>query len=248
MLLEGKIALITGSSRGIGWAAARVCAAQGAKVFLNGVSDEALLRERAESLRAEFGGFAEALLFDASDPSQVKDAYGAVFRQFKRLDVLVNNAGILQDNLLAMVSPEEMHRTFRANVESVILNMQYASRLMARNRAGSIVNISSIIGRVGNEGNVVYGASKAAVIGATYSAAKELAAQNIRVNAVAPGFIETDMVRGLSTEKYEQRIASIRMGRAGAPEDVANMVLFLASDLSSYVTGQVIGVDGGMLI
>ena len=126
--------------------------------------------------------------------------------------------------------------------------MQYAARLMMKQRHGSIVNLSSIIGRVGNEGQVVYGASKAAVIGATYSGAKELAHYNIRVNAVAPGFIETDMTKQLSTEKYAQRLSEIKMGRIGKADEVANVILFLASDSASYVTGQVIGVDGGMIV
>ena len=165
-----------------------------------------------------------------------------------QLDAVVNNAGILDDALLGMVNEKQVSHTLAVNTEAVIYHMQYASRLMMKQKSGSIVNVSSIIGRVGNAGQTVYGASKAAVIGATYSASKELAPYNIRVNAVAPGFIETAMTKQLSQEKYEQRLSEIKMGRIGTAEEVANVILFLASDYSSYVTGQVIGVDGGMVI
>jgi 3-oxoacyl-[acyl-carrier protein] reductase len=162
--------------------------------------------------------------------------------------VLVNNAGILQDALLGMIPDAMIRQTIDVNTVGPIYHVQEASRLMARNKSGSIINVTSIIGRFGNEGQAVYGASKAALIGLTLSAAKELARHNIRVNAVAPGFINTDMVKQLTEQKYGERMKSIKMGRIGEPEDVANAILFLASDLSSYVTGQVLGVDGGMLI
>lgn len=248
LTLQGKVALITGSTRGIGWACAQLLARHGATVLLNGVSNRESLDRRVGELKAEAGAEVDGLAFDVASPSAVRDAYAAIFKKYKRLDVLVNNAGILEDNLLGMVTPENIARVFDVNVTGAILNMQYASRLMARSQGGSIVNLSSIIGRVGNAGQVVYGGSKAAVIGLTLSAAKELAPQGIRVNAVAPGFIDTDMTRRLPKEKYEQRLNSIRMGRIGTPEDVARAVLFFASDLSAYVTGQVLGVDGGMQI
>ncbi len=248
LTLQGKVALITGSTRGIGWACARLMARQGAVVLLNGVSSRELLDGRVAELKAETGAEVDGLAFDVASPTAVRDAYAAIFKKYKRLDVLVNNAGILEDNLLGMITPENIARVFEVNVTGAILNMQYASRLMARNQGGSIVNLSSIIGREGNAGQVVYGGSKAAVIGLTLSAAKELAPQGIRVNAVAPGFIDTDMTRRLPKEKYEQRLSGIRMGRIGTPEDVARAILFFASDLSAYVTGQVLGVDGGMQI
>jgi len=246
--LEGRVALITGSTRGIGWAIARALASQGAMIILNGCSDGEFLQQRVSELRQEFSLEATGWMGDAGDPAQVKECYATIFKNYKRLDILVNNAGILEDSLLGMVSEDSIERTFHTNVQSVILNMQYASRLMTRNKSGAIVNISSIMGRFGNSGLVVYSASKAAVIGATLSAAKELAASNIRVNAVAPGFIDTDLVRSLPTNKFEERLQSIKMGRIGTPEDVARAVLYLSSDLSTYVTGQVLGVDGGMLI
>ncbi len=162
--------------------------------------------------------------------------------------MLVNNAGILDDALLGMVSDEMIERSFRVNTFGAIHHLQAAARLMQRNNEGSIVNLSSIIGVVGNEGQTVYAATKSALIGLTKSAAKELAPRRIRVNAVAPGFIDTEMTRALPPEKFEERSAGIKMGRVGTPEDIARSVLFFASDLSRYVTGQVLGVDGGMLV
>jgi 3-oxoacyl-[acyl-carrier protein] reductase len=171
-----------------------------------------------------------------------------VFSAFGRLDVLVNNAGVLKDALIGMVSDDVLEDTFRINTFGAIHHLQAASRLMQRSGGGSIINMTSIIGVVGNEGQIAYGSPKAALIGLTKSAAKELAPRGVRVNAVAPGFIDTDMSRSLPADKYADRVASIKMGRVGTPEDVADVVLFLASDLSRYVTGQVIGVDGGMVI
>jgi len=246
--LKGKVALVTGSRRGIGWACVNLLAQHGAIVLLNGRTNSDLLHARVEEIKSKYGTEAEGLPFDVGSPDAVKDCYRTIFKKYKRLDILVNNAGILDDNLLGMVSPEDIAQTFRVNVEGVILNMQYASRLMVRNESGTIINLSSIIGRVGNTGQVIYGGSKAAVIGMTLSAAKELAPANIRVNAVAPGFIDTDMTRQLPPEKYQERLASIRMKRIGTPTDVAKAVLFLASDLSAYITGQIVGVDGGMII
>ena len=247
-MLKGKVTLVTGSTKGIGRTIARVFAQHGAAVILNGSSSQEAIDAQAAELSLECGGRVLGIRADVSDPNQVKELYARIFKEFKRLDVLVNNAGVMQDNLLGMFSPAELGRTHGVNVFGSLYNMQYASRLMARNKSGSIINVSSIIGRVGHEGQVVYASSKAALIGATLAAAKELAPQNIRVNAVAPGFIDTDMTRSLPREKHDQMTASIKMGRIGRPEDVANVALFLASDYSGYVTGQVIGVDGGMLV
>ena len=185
--------------------------------------------------------------YDVRDIEAIKKTFSWIKKEFGQLNVLVNNAGVLDDALLGMIDQKQIQTTFATNIEGVIHHMQYAARLMKKN-GGSIVNLSSIIGRTGNTGQTVYSASKAAVIGATYSAAKELAPHSIRVNAVAPGFIDTDMTKQLSEEKYAERLKEIKMGRIGKAEEVANTIWFLGSDLSTYVTGQVIGVDGGMVI
>lgn len=247
MMLTGKVAWITGASRGIGVATARLFAREGAQLVLC-ARETSHLKGAGAEVRALGAPEPILLAYDVSDPAAVGNAFRDVFKQTRRLDVLVNNAGVLDDALLGMVTPAQVQQTFATNVNAVIYHMQYASRLMARARSGSIINLSSIMGRVGNVGETVYAASKSAVIGATYSAAKELAPSNIRVNAVAPGFIDTDMTRKLPQEKFQEGVASVRMGRAGTPGDVANAILFLASDLSAYVTGQVLGVDGGMLV
>jgi 3-oxoacyl-[acyl-carrier protein] reductase len=233
-----SVALVTGSTRGIGLAAGRRLAEDGFTVVVNG-TDEAAARQRAE----ELGG--EALAFDVSDAAAVQAAVRELFKRHKRLDVLVNNAGILEDALLGMIKPD---RTFAVNAMGVLNTMQASARLMARGGGGSIVNVASIIGVTGNKGQVAYAGSKAAVIGMTKSAAKELAPQSIRVNAVAPGFIDTDMTRAMPEEIYAERVASVGLGRAGTPEEVAEAIAWLASDRARYVTGQVLGVDGGMVI
>ena len=232
------IALVTGSTRGIGLAAARRLAEDGYTVVVNG-TDEAAAEARAGELDGD------ALAFDVADPAAVQAAVRELFRRHKRLDALVNNAGILDDALLGMIKPD---RTFAVNALGVLHTMQASARLMARGGGGAIVNVASIIGVTGNKGQVAYAGSKAAVIGMTRSAAKELAPQNIRVNAVAPGFIDTDMTRAMPQEIFDERVASVGLGRAGTAEEVADAIAFLASDRARYVTGQVLGVDGGMVI
>ena len=246
--MKDKVSFVTGATRGIGWATARELARQGATVILNHRGSATLLEERSSELEAEFHGTAMGLVADVTEPPAVKNCYLEIFRRFKRLDILVNNAGILKDGLLGMITDETMRAVIDTNLLGSLLNLQEASRLMARNRQGSIINVSSIIGRLGMDAHTVYAASKAAVIGMTMAAAKELAPKNIRVNAVAPGFIDTAMTRQLPPEKLQQRMAGIRMGRIGTAEEVAKVIVFLASDMSSYVTGQVLGVDGGMII
>lgn len=248
LLLDNKVAVVTGAARGIGEATARVFAASGAHVVLMGRSLPALEEACAGIRSAHSEARVEAVVCDVAEPSSVRDAFQSVFRTHKRLHVLVANAGILDDALIGMVTPSQIERTFGVNTFGTIYCAQYASRLIARSGGGSIINVSSIIGRFGNIGQAVYGGSKAAVIGITQSLAKELAPQAIRVNAIAPGFIDTAMARSISEDKFSERLASIKMKRIGEPEEVANVALFLASDLSTYVTGQTIGVDGGMLI
>lgn len=246
--LEGKVAYVTGSTRGIGNAIARVFADAGASVVVNGhtVADEPA--RLAGELQERHGRAFLGLPADQRDPEVIKAAYRTILKEFGHLDILVNNAGIVDDALLGMITDHSIVDTFDTNTLAVIRNTQLAARLMRRAGAGSIINISSIMGVQGNPGEVVYAGSKAAVIGITKSAAKELAPLGIRVNAIAPGFIDTDLTRGLSEDVYSERIASIGMGRVGRPEEVAGVALFLASELSVYVSGQVIGVDGAMVV
>ena len=246
--LQGQVALVTGSTRGIGWATAQRLAQQGATVVLNGASNPALLEERVAELSRESGREMLGLAFDVTDDVKVVAALRDIHARYKRLDVLVNNAGVLRDAMLGMFAREAIDHVIDVNVKGSLLVLQAAARLMMRAKRGSIVNVSSIIGTHGNKGQAAYAASKAALVGLTLAAAKELAPHGIRVNAIAPGYIETDMIKHLPADKHAERVASIGMGRIGAPEDVADVVVFLASDAARYVTGQVIGVDGGMLI
>lgn len=246
MLLKEKVCIITGATRGIGLAMTKVFAEQGAWVFVNG-RDESQVQAVVTQINSD-GGKADAFVCDVADPESVKNAFKLFLSKSKKLDVLINNAGILDDALIGMVSPAQIERTFAVNTYPVIYMSQYASRIMSRNKSGSIVNMTSIIGTNGNCGQAVYGGSKAAVIGITKSLAKELAATNIRVNAIAPGFIDTDMARSIPDSVFETRVSSIAMKRIGQPGEIASVAAFLSSDLAAYVTGQVIGVDGGMLI
>lgn len=246
--LDNKVAFVTGGTRGIGAAIARKLASQGASLILNGRTESDEARSFGEDLAKEYGHEVLFEFGDIGDAATSSNAVKQAFKVHRRLDILVNNSGVLQDALIGMVSEEDVRVTIDTNLIGVIHGIQAATRLMRRGGGGTIINITSIIGRLGNRGQLVYGASKAGVIGATLSAAKELAEHDIRVNAIAPGFIDTDMTRHIPADKYEERIRSIAMNRIGTPEDVANAVLFLASDLSTYVTGQVLGVDGGMLV
>lgn len=247
MMLESKVCLITGASRGIGWATAELFASHGAALVLTARSAEAL-EQRRQSIQERFGTPVSTFVADSGDAKAVQACYLELFKQYKKLDVLVNNAGIMQDALLGMISDELASSVVRTNVLGSVFHIQAASRLMGRAKSGSIVNLTSIIGRFGKEGQTVYASSKAAIIGMTLAAAKELAPKGIRVNAVAPGMIDTQMTRDLPEKNHREAIASIKMGRIGQPAEVANTILFLASDMASYITGQVVGVDGGMVI
>ena len=247
--LKDKVCLISGASRGIGFEIAHLFALQGAKIIICGRNYENI-KNAGESLKKEFGGSVQYFKCDVSSASEVKELFQKIYRlPEKKLDVLVCNAGILDDALIGMVSVNQINKVFSINTFGILYFAQYASRLMARNKdGGSIINISSIIGTNGNIGQSVYGGSKAAVIGITKSLAKELAEKKIRVNALAPGFIDTEMTKSLPIEKYNERMASIKMGRIGTPKDIAYSALFFASDMSAYVTGQVLGIDGSMNI
>jgi 3-oxoacyl-[acyl-carrier protein] reductase len=248
LTLEGRVAYITGSTRGIGNSIAHTLAAAGASVVVNGCAAREAVERTAHEISERHGVRCIGVVADQADPAAARGAFRQIHSVFGRLDVLVNNAGVMEDALLGMIPEATLDRTFAVNALSVARNMQSAAGMMRRAGAGSIINLSSIIGTNGNPGQVVYAGSKAAVIGMTRSAAKELAPFGIRVNAIAPGFIDTDMTRSIPPAKFQERLASIGLGRLGVPQDVANVALFLASDLSSYVTGQVIGVDGSMVV
>jgi len=245
--LTGKTAWVTGASRGIGRAIALAFAQHGARVIMCARTKEALFSTLEEARKISNENHI-ILGYDVGNVSQSDKVFRELCKEIKHLDVLVNNAGILDDALTGMITQQQISDTLGTNTEAVIRHVQYATRLMRKAHKGCIVNISSIVGKQGNIGQIVYAASKAAVIGITLSAAKELAPFGIRVNAIAPGFINTDLTKNLSSHIYQERLKSIKMGRIGEPEDVADVALFLASSLSRYVTGQVIGVDGGMQI
>jgi 3-oxoacyl-[acyl-carrier protein] reductase len=246
--LEGKVAFVTGAARGIGLASTRRLLEAGATVVANVRALDDLIAHDLAELSAAHPDRLLTVEGSVTDPAMVEGATKTIFQKFRRLDIVVNNAGILRDAYVGMISEADIEATLAVNVAGVIRVIQTMSRLMRRQKAGSIINVSSIIGRRGNVAQLVYGASKAAVIGATYSAAKELAPQGIRVNAVAPGLIDTAMTARLPDDVRDKLTAQIGLGRVGVAEEIADVVLFLASDLSRYMTGQVLGVDGGLIV
>lgn len=245
--LTGRVALVTGASRGIGLAVADLLAQHGAAVALNASGDPEALQAVAGELAARHGVQCLAVPADIAGPAAVTEVFKAARQRFGVIDILVNNAGILGDGVLGMLGAATVDRVLAVNVAGPLHATQMAARMMRRG-GGAIVNVGSIVGTRGNAGQALYAASKAALVGLTLSAAKELGPFGIRVNAVAPGFIRTSMTEGLDPQVAARHRAQIPMNREGTPEDVARVVLFLVSDLAGYVTGQVLGVDGGMVL
>ena len=244
-LLSGKTALITGASKGIGRGIALKLAQSGANIaftYLSSIEKGLALENELEAAGIKAKGYQS----DAADFKASEDLIQNVLTDFGSLDVVVNNAGITKDNLLMRMTEEHFNDVIRINLNSVFNITKACQRPMLKQRKGSIINITSVVGLKGNAGQANYAASKAGIIGFTKSVALELGSRNIRCNAIAPGFIETEMTDALPPETVKQWRESIPLKRGGTPEDVANAVLFLASDLSSYITGQVISVDGGM--
>ena len=246
-LLKGKVCFITGAGKGIGNETARRFAEEGAIVYANDFV-QGSLDDYAEKWSKEYNTQVIPVYFDVTDEKAAKETFMRIRKEQGRLDVLVNNAGVMKDALIGMVTKELMDFVFSINVFAVMNMLQFASKLMTRQKSGSIVNISSIVGVEGNPGQLVYSASKGAVAAMTKTAAKELAPYNIRVNAIAPGMINTDMFKSIGEEKMDEHLDNIRMGRLGTPNDVANAIVFLASDLSTYVTGEILGVDGEAMV
>ncbi|HYO50454.1 MAG TPA: 3-oxoacyl-[acyl-carrier-protein] reductase [Chloroflexia bacterium] len=245
--LLGKIALVTGAGRGIGRATAIKLGAAGAKVAVNYNASESAAQEVVEAITSA-GGEAKAVKADVSKNDEVEAMINGLVREWGRVDILVNNAGITRDNLMMRMSQEEWDAVMDTNLRSAYFCTRAVLRPMLRNRWGRIICLSSVVGLTGNTGQANYAAAKAGLIGFTKSIAREVGARNITANAIAPGFIQTDITAGLPEELKANILKTIPAERYGQPEDVANAVLFLASDLAAYVTGQVINVDGGMVM
>ncbi len=246
-LLEGRVCLVTGASRGIGAATVEKFAEEGAVVYANArlpknIDDFCL------KLSNKYNTDVKSVYFDVRDETESKKTVLKIKKEAGKIDGLVNNAGIMKDALIGMIPKDLMQEIYETNVFGVMNMIQLVSKVMMFQKSGSIINLSSIVGLEGNPGQLVYSASKGAVAAMTKTASKELACQGIRVNAVAPGMIDTDMFRSIGEEKMSVYLENIRMGHFGTPYNVADVITFLASDLSEYITGQIIGVDGGVMI
>ena len=244
-LLEGKVAVVTGASRGIGAAIAKAMGAEGAYVIVNYAGS----KEKAEAVVSEIetaGGQAKAVGCDVSDASAVEAFIKNIVKEHGGIDILVNNAGINRDGLLMGMKEEDFDAVVRTNLKGTYNCCRQVVRPMMKKRSGRIINMASVAGVIGNAGQVNYAASKAGIIGLTKSVAKEVASRGITCNAIAPGFVKTDMTDALPDSVKEEAVKQIPLGRFGEPEDIAQMAVFLASDKAGYITGQVISVDGGI--
>lgn len=245
MKLEGQIALVTGASRGIGKAIALALSRAGAYVIVNYQGNQAAAQESLGALTAE-GGRGELCRFDIGDESLVEVSVKKIVDDHKKIDILVNNAGVTSDNLLMRMKPADWDLVIGTNLKGTVLCTKAVSRGMIRQHYGRIVNLSSVVGQMGNAGQSLYAASKAGIIGFTKAMAREVASRGVTVNAVAPGFIETDMTARLPEKLREESLRSIPLGRFGTGEDVAEAVVFLAAPGAGYITGQVLGINGGL--
>ena len=244
-MLNGKIAIVTGASRGIGRAIARTLAQNGATVILNYNGSPEAAEAAVAEIRAE-SGTVEAFQCNVADPTESEAFVKKVLEKYGRVDILVNNAGITRDNLIVRMTEEEFTSVLDTNLKGAFHMIKHLTKAFMKQRYGKVINISSVSGILGNAGQANYAASKAGLIGLTKSVARELASRNICVNAVAPGFIRTDMTEKMPENVWENAVKTIPLGKMGSPEDVAQAVLFLAGEASDYITGQVLCVDGGM--
>lgn len=247
MLLDGKIALVTGGSRGIGRAIALRLAEEGAKVAINYAGNQTAAEE-VKAIIEQHGGTAMIVQTDVSDSTAAAEMVARVHEELGGLDILVNNAGITRDTLLVRMKDEDFDAVINTNLKGIYACTKAAAKFMTKQRSGRIVNLSSVVGEIGNIGQTNYAAAKAGVIGFSKAAAKEFAARHVTVNVVAPGFIDTDMTAVLKDSIREKLIEGIPLGALGKPEHVADAVLFLVSNAASYITGQVLNVDGGMVM
>ncbi len=246
-MLEGKVALVTGAAKGIGKAIALALAADGAAVIVNYNGSKDRAEQTVEEIKA-LGADAMAYQCNVADTKAVDDMIKEIIRIYGRLDILVNNAGITRDNLIMKMTEEDFDAVINANLKGCFNTIKAVSRQMLKQRSGRIINITSVSGILGNAGQANYAASKAGIIGLTKTMARELASRGITVNAVAPGFVDTDMTQTLSDSIKAAATVQIPLGHFGRPEDIASMAAYLASEKASYITGQIISVDGGMAI
>ncbi|HIG51032.1 MAG TPA: 3-oxoacyl-[acyl-carrier-protein] reductase [Candidatus Marinimicrobia bacterium] len=244
--LTDKVAIVTGASRGIGEAIAKQLSSCGAKIILIARNSDQLVAVK-ETIISN-GGIAESMAGDVSNLNSISEIVTNTIDKWGRIDILVNNAGIARDNIIMRMKEDDWDSVMNINLKGCFNGIKSVARPMIKNKAGRIINITSVIGQIGNAGQSNYAASKAGIMGLTKSMAKELGSRNITVNAVAPGYITTDMTNELNDEVKEQLKSSIPLGRLGTPDDVANLVCFLASDEAGYITGQTFNVDGGMVM